>query len=215
MKAVVLLSGGLDSTTLVYNFRQTLDLFPISFNYGQKHSRELQSASKTCKKLGLTHRVVDISFFSRLAPSALTTDIEVPEGYYQDESMKLTVVPNRNMVLLALATSYAIGIGAPAVLYGAHGGDHAIYPDCRPEFVDAMGSVMELCDWSKVKLVVPYLHLDKTLVLKKGLEFGVDYGLTWTCYNGREKACGKCGSCQERLEAFRNLGIKDPLEYED
>ena len=214
-KAVVLLSGGMDSTTLVYDVKVIgYEVYPVSFYYGQKHEKEVDAASKTCRKLGLPHRILDVGVLGEVAPSALTRNEEkIPEGHYQEESMKLTVVPNRNMVLLALATSYAIGIGAETVWYGAHGGDHAIYPDCRSAFVEVMVRAMALCDWSIIELKVPYLLWDKERILRRGLELGVDYSLTWTCYLGEELACGKCGSCVERMGAFEKVGIRDLIKY--
>lgn len=214
-KAVALLSGGMDSTTLVYDIKSRgYEVYPISFNYGQKQSKELDKAVETCRRLRLVHKIFDIRVLGEVAPSSLTRDdIEIPKGHYEEESMKQTVVPNRNMVLLALATSYAIGIKADSVWYGAHGGDHAIYPDCRPAFMEAMSGVIGLCDWSVVELKVPYLLWDKEKILRKGLELGVDYSLTLTCYEGRDLACGECGSCQERLEAFKKVGVEDPIKY--
>lgn len=138
----------------------------------------------------------------------------VPEGNYADENMKQTVVPNRNMVLLSIAAAYAIGIKANHLFYGAHAGDHTIYPDCRPAFVSAMTTAFHLCDWSDIILDVPYLHMTKGDIVKRGMSLNVDYSMTWTCYKGGEKPCGKCGSCDERLAAFREAGIKDPVEYQ-
>lgn len=216
-KAVVLLSGGMDSTTLLYDVKHLgYEVYPITFYYGQKHKKEIEMAYKTCKRLGLGYKLVDVDSLSDLAPSALTKrELEVPKTSYDEESMKQTVVPNRNMVLLALATAYAIGIESGTVWYGAHGGDHAIYPDCRPLFVKEMGDAISVCDTRKVVLLAPYLFLDKADILKKGLELGIDYSLTWTCYEGKELACGKCGSCTERLEAFKAVGVRDPIRYED
>lgn len=213
-KVVLIFSGGMDSTTLLYDLiSKGKEVWPITFLYGQKHSKEIKAAMETCSDLDLFLKIVDMSFFAKLAPSALTTkNKEIPKGHYEEESMKLTVVPNRNMVFLALAASYAIGIGAKTLYYGAHGGDHAIYPDCRTEFVHSMRASLKLCDWSEVYLSVPYLDWDKTRILKRGLELGIDYSGTWTCYEGKDAPCGKCGSCTERLEAFKNLGKKDPLE---
>ena len=219
-KAVVILSGGMDSTTLLYDvLAQGYEVKALSFNYNQRHNIELEMAEKTCKQLGVEHKILDLSVLNEVAPSALTRkEISVPEGHYEDENMKQTVVPNRNMVLISLAASYAIGIKADVLFYGAHGGDHAIYPDCRPEFVEKMKSVVEIADWHKVTLEAPYLPLDKGDIAIKGKELGVDYSKTWTCYNpqiinGEYRACGKCGSCQERLEAFEKAGMKDPIEY--
>lgn len=215
-KAVVVLSGGMDSTTLLYDVvNQGYDVKAISFNYNQKHKKELVCAQETCNKLGLEHRVVSLEVLNQVAPSALTRDDwKVPEGHYADENMKQTVVPNRNMVLLSLATSYAISVGAEKLFYGAHAGDHDIYPDCRKEFVDAMRESIKLCDWSNVELEAPYWNIDKGDIAIKGKELGVDYSKTWTCYKGLELACGKCGACVERLEAFGKAGVEDPVKYE-
>ncbi|WP_271629088.1 7-cyano-7-deazaguanine synthase QueC [Caldicellulosiruptor sp. DIB 104C] len=216
MRAVVVLSGGMDSTTLLYDIKnQGYETYAISFLYGQKHSKELEFAKKTCELLKVPHKIVDISFFADLAPSALTkSSWSVPEGYYTDESMKQTVVPNRNMVFLSLATSYAISLKAQKLFYGAHAGDHPIYPDCRKEFVEAMKRSILLCDYQIVELEAPYVDLKKEDILRIGLKLGVDYSLTWSCYKGGEKACGRCGTCTERIEAFRKIGVKDPIEYE-
>jgi len=215
-KAVVVLSGGVDSTTLLYDIvYQGYETYPISFNYGQKHKKELECAKATCNKLGLEHKIINLNVLNQVAPSALTReDWEVPEGHYANENMKQTVVPNRNMVLLSLATSYAISIGADKLYYGAHSGDHEIYPDCREDFVNAMKKAIELCDWALIKLEAPYVNIDKGDIVCLGRDLGVDYSLTWTCYKGEDKACGKCGSCTERLEAFEKAGIKDPIKYE-
>jgi len=218
---VVIVSGGMDSVTLLHDLIKRKDIYgdvtiyAISFNYGQRHNKELLCAWRQCQEVGVDHKILDMHVLNEVAPSVLTRrDRQVPEGHYQDSNMKATVVPNRNMVMLSLATAYCIGLGGDIVFYGAHGGDHAIYPDCRPTFVDAMNKVMQLCDWTKVRLEVPYLRLNKTNILTIGKWLGVDYSQTWTCYNGRDKACGRCGSCQERLEAFKNLGLVDPLTYE-
>ena len=217
-KTVVLLSGGMDSTTLLHWVRRyrSKEVYPISFLYGQKHTKEVILARKTCDRLGLYLKIVVCDELGDLAPSSLTrSNIDIPEGHYEAESMKLTVVPNRNMTLLALATAYAIGIGAGEVAYAAHSGDHAIYPDCRPEFVTAMREAMRLCHDQEIRLVAPFLYASKADILKKGLILGVDYSLTWSCYKGGEKACGKCGTCVERLEAFKKIGVEDPIEYEE
>ena len=215
-KAVVVLSGGMDSTTLLYDVvNQGYKTFCIGFDYNQRHKKELWMAKKTCDKLGLEYLIVDLSALNVVAPSALTRDdIEVPEGHYTDDNMKQTVVPNRNMVMLSIATAYAIGKGANDVFYGAHAGDHAIYPDCRVEFVDKMKEAIKISDWEPINLHAPYLTVDKGDIAIKGKELDVDYSLTWTCYKGLELACGKCGSCVERLEAFEKAGIKDPVIYE-
>ncbi len=214
---VVIYSGGMDSYTLLHVARaQGLSVHALSFNYGQRHVRELESASAVCERLDIPHKVIDIRAMGEvMAGSALTSDVDVPEGHYEEDSMKATVVPNRNMILLSLATGYAVTVGAGAVWYGAHGGDHAIYPDCRPEFVEKMDAVCRVANYEPVAVEAPFMALDKGEILAEGLKLGLDYSQTWTCYNGRERACGRCGSCVERLEAFASHGVTDPLVYEE
>lgn len=217
-KAVIIASGGMDSTTLLYDIlSRGYQVYALSVNYGQKHSKELEFIRKTCTKLKVSHKLINLSLLGKelLFGSALTSqEIKVPEGDYRQTSMKLTVVPNRNMILLSLAVGYAISIGAKKVFYAAHTGDHAIYPDCRKEFVQAMRQAVLLSDWEAVELEAPYLDLDKGDIAIKGKSLGVDYSLTWTCYKGGRKACGKCGACCERLEAFQKAKMTDPLQYE-
>jgi 7-cyano-7-deazaguanine synthase len=216
-KAVIILSGGIDSTTLLYKLKaEGYDVKAITFDYGQRHNKEIKMAKKTCKKLCVEHKAINISLIGKklLKSNLLKGQGEIPEGNYKDENMKLTVVPNRNMILLALAAGYAMGEKATVLAYGAHAGDHAIYPDCRPEFVKRMSEVLAIADWEKLELYVPFLNSNKIDIVKEGLKLGVDYSKTWTCYKGGEKACGKCGSCVERLEAFEKNGVRDPIEYE-
>ena len=215
-KVVVVFSGGMDSYTVLHKaIRDGFEVFPLTFDYGQKHKKEIKYARQACTSLGISHKVIDITAANQLlAGSSLTSDIEMPEGHYADENMKSTVVPNRNMILLSLAVGYAVSINAQKVFYGAHSGDHEIYPDCRPEFVEKMKSVCAIANYEPVEIVAPYLTLNKIGILREGLEMGLNYGHTWTCYNGRENACGKCGSCAERLEAFEYNKVCDPLDYE-
>ncbi|MEO9945700.1 MAG: 7-cyano-7-deazaguanine synthase QueC [Paraglaciecola sp.] len=215
-KVVVIFSGGMDSfTVLNLAVKQGFEVFALSFDYGQRHKKELEYAARACSNLGVHHKIVDISAINQLiGGSSLTSDIEVAEGHYEEDSMKTTVVPNRNMILLSMAVGYAVSINANKVFYGAHSGDHAIYPDCRPEFVHKMNDVCAIANYEAVEIVTPYLDVSKTAILTAGLEMNLDYNQTWTCYNGREKACGKCGACQERLEAFAENGVSDPLAYE-
>ena len=215
-KVVVVFSGGMDSYTVLHKaLRDGFEVFPLTFDYGQKHNKEIEYARRACAALGVSHKIVDITAVNQLlAGSSLTSDIDMPEGHYSDVNMKSTVVPNRNMILLSLAVGYAVSINAQKVFYGAHSGDHEIYPDCRPEFVEKMNSVCAIANYESVEIVTPYLALNKIGILREGLGMGLNYGYTWTCYNGREKACGKCGSCAERLEAFAENQICDPLDYE-
>ncbi|ARU54179.1 MAG: 7-cyano-7-deazaguanine synthase QueC [Pseudomonadales bacterium] len=215
-KAVVIYSGGMDSYTLLnLALRQHHRVYALSFNYGQRHSKELHFAQKVCDELAIPHKLVDIMAINQLIlGSSLTDDIEVPEGHYEETSMKSTVVPNRNMIMLSLAIGWAVSIKANVVYYGAHSGDHAIYPDCRPEFVQKMDDVARIANYEEVQIQAPFMYMSKIDILAQGLQWQLDYGKTWTCYNGREKACGKCGSCTERLEAFTHHGLKDPLAYE-
>ena len=217
-KAVVIYSGGMDSFTILNKaLKEGYELYALTFNYGQRHSKEIEFAKDVCAELGINHRIIDITAINQLLQSSsLTTSssIDIPEGHYEAANMKSTVVPNRNMILLSLAIGYAVDIGASKVYYGAHSGDHAIYPDCRPDFVHAMNKVAKLANYEPVDIVTPYLNSSKTEILADGLSIGLDYGKTWTCYNGRDKACGKCGSCIERLEAFAENNATDPLPYE-
>lgn len=217
-KAVVVYSGGMDSyTVLNHAIASGAEIYALSFNYGQKHDKELIVAEQVCLELNIPHKVVDITAINSLmAGSSLTNDSDdaIPEGDYENANMKSTVVPNRNMVLISMAIAYAVSLDADKVYYGAHAGDHDIYPDCRPEFVEAMNAVSLIANYQAVEIVAPFLKNTKGDILAAGLKMGLDYAKTWTCYNGREKACGKCGSCLERLESFAKHGLTDPISYE-
>ena len=213
-KGVVILSGGMDSTTMLYDFFRIGYVIKgvLSFNYGQRHVKELEYAKKTTAKLNLEHHVVDISnIVGLLGGSALTDNIDVPHGHYEAENMKLTVVPNRNMIMLSIATGYAVSKEADFVAFAAHGGDHAIYPDCRREFVDKLTEATLIANYQPVKILAPYLDIDKGDIAIRGKEIGVPYEDTWTCYEGKERPCLKCGACQERTLAFIKAEISDPL----
>ena len=216
MGAVVVLSGGMDSATLLFwAAKRYKNLSAISVNYGQRHSKELDCAKKLCELIGVPISVVDLSSIkSLLVGNALTDDVEVPEGHYASPTMKQTVVPNRNMLLLSVALCSACVEGARLVLYGAHFGDHPIYPDCRKEFVDALDKAARLCWYQEIKIEAPFVEKTKTDVAKLGNDLGVPFEHTWSCYNGRALHCGKCGTCVERREAFMLAEVKDPTEYE-
>lgn len=213
MKTVLILSGGLDSTTLLYRLlKEGKEVEALSFNYGQRHKKELAMAAETCKRLNIAHKVVDITFLRELLDnSALTGNIAVPQGHYADENMKLTIVPNRNMILASIAIGRAVNNGAGEVALGVHAGDHAIYPDCRPEFLEALRAIAKIANYQPVEIYAPFSNIDKGGIVAEGIKLGVDYGLTWTCYSGLEEPCGKCGSCVERAEAFAKNNVKDPL----
>ncbi|WP_404345602.1 7-cyano-7-deazaguanine synthase QueC [Vreelandella venusta] len=213
---VVIYSGGMDSFTVLHKaIKEGLDVHALSFDYGQRHRRELDVARDVCASLDIPHQVVDIRAIHGLIDnSALTNSaIDMPTGDYDANNLSATVVPNRNMILLSLAIAKAVNIGAERVDYGAHGGDHILYPDCRPEFVDAMNHVAGIANFEPVALHAPYLHTSKADILRDGLAMGLDYRQTWTCYEGRELACGQCGSCRERLAAFAANNCADPLDY--
>ncbi len=213
-KVVVILSGGMDSTTLVYDLvKSGFEVYALSINYGQRHVKELEMAKKICQDLGISHKIIDLSCLNEiLQGSSLTTSgIATPHGKYDEESMKATVVPNRNMIMLSIAAGYAISIKASTLYYGAHAGDHTIYPDCRPEFIAQCRKTILLADWHNVRLEAPYSNMDKGDIVIRGTELKVPFENTWTCYEGDVVPCGKCGACQERAEAFAKAKRSDPL----
>jgi len=211
---VVLLSGGIDSSTLLYYLRSHSNLiYPITISYGQRHHKEVGAAGKIAHQLGIKTHFVNLETTGVFLGSSLTDKYrEVPEGAYTTENMDSTVVPNRNMVFLAIATAYAVSIQAPQVAYAAHTGDHAIYPDCRPEFIRAMEKSIKLA--TGVNLMAPFELFTKADIVATGLHLKVPYELTWSCYNGRKLSCGKCATCLERRAAFVWNETVDPLEYE-
>jgi len=220
-RAVVTVSGGLDSVTLAHLlFADGWDLTLASFDYGQRHVKELDYAEACAARLGVGHRVVDLrSVGALLSGSALTDDgVDVPEGHYTDESMKATVVPNRNMILLSVATGLAVAEGADVVATAVHAGDHPIYPDCRPEFISGFEALARRANEgfapAEFSVLAPFLHMDKASIVAKAAELDVPLRDTWSCYRGGERHCGRCGTCVERREAFEVAGVTDPTEYE-
>ena len=217
-KTVLIYSGGIDSTVLLYDLLNSgYDVKALSVNYGQRHGKELDCAKSLCKQLNVEHHVADLTALNPLlSGSSLTSPyVQVPEGHYEDESMKATVVPNRNMILLSIATGWAMSTGASSVSYAAHSGDRAIYPDCREEFADAMNGVMEIAGWDKVSLNRPFSSLAKADIVKLGDELDVPFEQTWSCYKGGQVHCGVCGTCVERREAFQLSGVTDPTIYDN
>lgn len=217
-KIVVVLSGGMDSAVLLHHhLRGKEEVRAITINYGQRHDIEVTHAQDLAQSLGVPWHCANLNQLCHTLPGSSQTDsiCLVPEGHYAEESMKLTVVPNRNMILLAVAIGHAIAHQFDFVSYGAHAGDHAIYPDCRPEFAEALNNVAGLCDWRPISLLRPFVHLTKAGIAKLGAEMNVDFRKTYSCYKGGRVHCGRCGTCVERLLAFEEAGVPDTTEYLD
>lgn len=216
-KVVVLLSGGTDSVTALHWAKQHHDIVTaVSFDYGSKHNaRELPLAGWHCNEAGIPHEVVDLRFMDQLFDSdLLKSGGEIPEGHYAESNMMQTVVPFRNGIMLAVACGLAESRNAEALVIAAHAGDHAIYPDCREPFMQAMASAMAEGTYAKVDLLRPFIGLHKVDIVTLGSGLGVDFGKTWSCYKGNDLQCGACGTCVERREAFVLAGIADPTIYE-
>lgn len=213
--SVIIYSGGLDSTTLLYEERQRIAL-AVTFDYGSNHAaREIACARHHCRLLGIEHLVIELGFMSRYFSSSLLSGAEaIPDGSYDDSNMHSTVVPFRNGIMLSIACGLAESWGLKRVLIANHGGDHAIYPDCRPAFVEAMDGAMQAGTYEGVQLAAPYTNLTKADLVRRGTALGIDYGQTYSCYRGGEHHCGTCGTCTERREAFRTAGIPDPTKYD-
>ena len=213
--SVIIYSGGLDSTTLLYEERERVEL-AVTFDYGSNHAaREIACARHHCAQLGIEHIVIELGFMSRYFQSSLLSGGDaIPSGNYDEENMKSTVVPFRNGIMLSIACGLAESRGLKRVLIANHGGDHAIYPDCRPEFIEAMDAAMRAGTYVNVEIAAPYTNLTKADLVRRGAQLGIDYGHTYSCYRGGEKHCGTCGTCTERKEAFREAGIPDPTAYE-
>jgi 7-cyano-7-deazaguanine synthase len=216
MKIVVLCSGGMDSVTALYwAQREHQVVAAVGFDYGSKHnSRELPFVAEHATKLGVRHEIVPLRFMDQLFTSdLLASGGAIPEGHYEAETMKQTVVPFRNAIMLSVATGLAESIDAQGLVIAAHAGDHAIYPDCREEFMRAMGQAMRFGTYAKVELLRPFIALNKSAIALLGIELGVDFARTWSCYKGGAVHCGKCGTCVERREAFAQAGLNDPTVY--
>lgn len=220
-RAVVLHSGGLDSTVLLWHMTALgYEVLPLSIHYGQRHRTELLSAEQVCLVGRYENRIVNLDglrqILSASNSSQVNPDVPVPEGHYAAASMAVTIVPNRNMMLLAAATAFAISEGAQVVAYAAHAGDHFVYSDCRPEFIDALAAAIALCDEHPPTLIAPFSRMTKAEIVKRGSELGVPMGLTYSCYKGEAGShCGRCGTCTERAAAFDEAGVPDPTGYED
>jgi 7-cyano-7-deazaguanine synthase len=213
---ILILSGGMDSVTLLYDYQERIAL-AISFDYGSNHNaREIPFARMHCERLGIPHHVIPLDFMSTYFRSSLLSGADdIPEGHYADENMKSTVVPFRNGIMLAIATGMAETNDLSYVMMANHGGDHTIYPDCRPEFVEAFDAAAHAGTYNGVHLLSPYCHMTKSQIAARGLELGINYAETWSCYKGGDKHCGRCGTCIERKEALAEAGIPDPTDYLD
>lgn len=214
--AVIIISGGMDSCTMLYEFKDEIAL-AITFDYGStQNGRERVCAVTHCQRLGIKHLIIPLEFMHRYFKSALLGSPEdIPDGNYNDENMKSTVVPFRNGIMLSIAIGIAESNNLKKVLIANHGGDHTIYPDCRPEFIKAIDEAAEAGTFVDVRVVAPYTNITKGEIAAIGKKLGIDYAETWSCYKGGEKHCGKCGTCVERKEALAEAGIEDTTEYEE
>ena len=212
--SLIIVSGGMDSITLLYDCKDSIAL-AVSFDYGSNHNaREIPFAEMHCRRLGIRHVVIPLDFMHKYFKSSLLEGAEaIPDGHYADENMKSTVVPFRNGIMLAVAVGIAESNGLKKVLMANHGGDHAIYPDCRPEFVDAIDMAAKTGTYVNVRVVAPYTNITKGDIAMCGKALGIDYAETWSCYKGGETHCGTCGTCVERKEALSYAGIDDNTVY--
>lgn len=212
----MVVSGGMDSTTMLHEFAHRIAL-AITFNYGSNHNaREIECARYNCALLGIELIVVDMPFVGELFESSLLSGADaIPEGNYDDNNMKSTVVPFRNGIMLSVAAGMAESRGLKHVMMANHGGDHAIYPDCRRGFVDAMSAAIAEGTYDHITILAPYTDITKTDIARRGAALGIDYSHTYSCYKGGENHCGRCGTCTERRQAFADANIPDPTDYED
>lgn len=213
--AVIILSGGMDSVTMLYDYQERIAV-AISFDYGSNHNaKEIPFAQLHCRRLGIEHLVIPLEFIHRYFDSSLLQGAEaIPEGHYAADNMKSTVVPFRNAIMLSVAVGLAESRHLNYVMMANHGGDHTIYPDCRPEFVKAFSDASVAGTYEKVEVWAPYTTLTKVDIAKRGKELGIDYSETWSCYKGGDVHCGRCGTCMERKEALEQAGIADNTAYE-
>lgn len=219
-KAVIIASGGIDSSTLLYKMvKEGFEVYVLTFIYGQKHLQEIKYAEGIARRLTINHRVVDLSAMKGLLSGSALTDAnvevpDVPETVDHYETLKSTIVPNRNAIFLSIAIGYAVSLEANHIYFGAHFSDRGVYPDCRKEFVKAFQTAERLAnDDYEMVIDAPFVDMDKSEIVKLGAELGVPFKETWTCYKGGEKHCGVCSSCRERKRAFIDSGIPDPTEY--
>ncbi|CCY02388.1 7-cyano-7-deazaguanine synthase [Prevotella sp. CAG:924] len=214
--SIIVVSGGMDSITLLYDYKDRIAL-AVSFDYGSNHNaKELPLAEMHCKRLGIPHITIPLMFMKDYFKSSLLEGAEaIPEGNYDEENMKSTVVPFRNGIMLSVACGLAETHHLKHVMMANHSGDHTIYPDCRPGFVSSMSAAMQAGTYDGVDIVAPYTNITKADIARIGKRLGIDYSETWSCYKGGEHHCGKCGTCRERREALAEAGIDDTTVYDD
>lgn len=221
MRALAICSGGLDSVTMAHSLAAKSELAAIlSFDYGQRHRKELQFAKQCADDLNVDYFHLPLDSLAALLPGSALTDtsnVDVPHGHYAADNMKQTIVPNRNAIFLSLAYGLAAAHGFDAVGAAFHGGDHFIYPDCRPDFVSSFAAMQQhsLAGFAEIEMHTPYLNMTKAQIVEHGARLKVPYQKTWSCYEGGELHCGRCGTCVERQEAFATAGVVDPTEYKD
>ena len=214
--SLIILSGGMDSVTLLYDKKDDIAL-AVTFDYGSNHNKREEAFAKYhCEALDIEHITIPLAFMHDYFKSSLLEGADaIPEGHYEDENMKSTVVPFRNGIMLSIGCGMAESRGLKKVLIANHSGDHAIYPDCRSAFINAMSEAMRFGTYEGITVEDPYTSVSKTYIARRGKELGIDYAKTYSCYKGGEKHCGKCGTCVERKEALRDAGIEDPTKYEE
>lgn len=214
--SVIIVSGGMDSITMLYDYKDRIAL-AVSFDYGSNHNaKEIPFAKLHCERLGIKHIIIKLGFMTKYFTSSLLEGADaIPEGHYADENMKSTVVPFRNGIMLSIAVGIAESNRLQYVMMANHGGDHAIYPDCRPEFVNSFSDAAEAGTYNNVTLFAPYTNITKADIARRGKALGIDYAETWSCYKGEDVHCGKCGTCVERKEALALAGIEDHTIYSE
>ncbi|MBR1518940.1 MAG: 7-cyano-7-deazaguanine synthase QueC [Prevotella sp.] len=214
--SLIIVSGGMDSVTMLHDHKEEIAL-AVSFDYGSNHNaREIECAAYHCKLLGIKHIVIPLEFFTNYFKSSLLEgDDAIPEGNYDDNNIRSTVVPFRNGIMLAIAAGIAESNGLQRLLIANHGGDHSIYPDCRPEFISAIDAATKAGTYNHVEVYAPYTNITKTDIARIGHRLKIDYSKTWSCYRGGKIHCGRCATCLERREALREAGVEDNTQYEE
>ncbi len=214
--SIIIVSGGMDSVTMLYEYQDRIAL-GVSFDYGSNHNaKEIPLAKMHCERLGIEHITIPLEFMGRYFHSSLLEGADaIPEGNYDEENMKSTVVPFRNGIMLSIAAGLAESRNLKYIMMANHGGDHTIYPDCRPEFVSALSEATRLGTYPGIEILAPYTNITKADIARHGKAMSIDYTETWSCYKGGEKHCGRCGTCRERIEALHDADIEDKTEYEE